>query len=597
MNLMNEALSNAITLTLLHSLWQGFVAFLILKLVLVQIPSSDSSMRYGLATASLLIIAAASIITFLSVLSNHSGEDPLPASAAPWFSGPSQFGSAPGSHSWWTIVSDFVMTHSSILSITWLCGVVALLLRFTGSYFYVHRLTNLSTPADLQWIDKVNDLARDLGLKSWIDIFENNTISAPFVTGFLKPVIVIPSGMISGLSTDQVEAIFIHELAHIRRNDYVMNLFQSLTEAVLFFNPFVWIISGMIRIEREHCCDDAVLAAGSEKKVYALALTYLEEVRLVNVGPALSFAQNKNQLLTRIKRIMEKSEQKHSLWGKMLPVLLVAVGLVCASWYSIQRQENRAHIDHKDMVAGDTTVKGKNTRVDGKSRKASREKPGALDNPEAHSPIEEKTVMSAFPIPPVPDLPSFEVPDFPPMPGFTDSLPPFGNQWIQFEESFRRKFEEQFQDFYQNHQVELEKIMSDVRKLHAIEFEAPMLARIEARELSLKVQEEVMKQHQREMESFESRMRRFEEESVHMRELEKEMKILEEKMKIFEDLIRKELIKDGYLRSSEPLKNLHWSKDGEIRINDKKIRESDRARYQALHDQYFPSKNSGSAGE
>jgi beta-lactamase regulating signal transducer with metallopeptidase domain len=186
-------------------------------------------------------------------------------------------------------------------------------MRLFGGWLKVQRLRASAIPVEEQWNERLRILARKLKVNQLVLLAESAMTEAPVVIGYFKPMILIPLGMLGGLSTEQLESIITHELIHIRRRDYLVNLLQSVLEILFFFNPFVWVISGIIRREREHCCDDAVIALHGNPLAYAHALTALEEAKLSRAGIALSLAEDKNQLLNRIKRIMEKSVRTYSL--------------------------------------------------------------------------------------------------------------------------------------------------------------------------------------------------------------------------------------------------------------------------------------------
>ena len=111
-------------------------------------------------------------------------------------------------------------------------------------------------------------LAERLALRRFVDVVESAGVAVPILVGWLKPVIVLPTSVISGFSPEQVEALIVHELAHIRRHDYLVNLLQAAVETVLFYHPAVWWVSGRIRAEREHCCDDLAVTI-CDRLVYA----------------------------------------------------------------------------------------------------------------------------------------------------------------------------------------------------------------------------------------------------------------------------------------------------------------------------------------
>src|SRR5580693_5112634 len=127
-------------------------------------------------------------------------------------------------------------------------------------------------------------------------------VQAPVVVGWLKPVVLVPVGALAGLPPEQIEALLAHELAHIRRHDYLVNILQSIAEALLFYHPAVWWISNHIRNERELCCDDVAVAISGDAFIYARALVDLEQYRPAHLNPAL--AANGGSLRERIGRLL-----------------------------------------------------------------------------------------------------------------------------------------------------------------------------------------------------------------------------------------------------------------------------------------------------
>ena len=171
--------------------------------------------------------------------------------------------------------------------------------------------------------------------------------------GALKPVILLPIATINYLTTEQVETILLHELAHIKRHDYLLNIFQTIAETILFFNPFVWLISRIIRREREHCCDDIVIANMSSPLPYAKALAMLENTRLEANNVALAATGNKQQLLGRIKRIMGTRKNKLNYTQLTIVIVVVlAVTLTVATFTYTQSFAQKS----KNSNASDTTM-------------------------------------------------------------------------------------------------------------------------------------------------------------------------------------------------------------------------------------------------
>ncbi|CAN5612962.1 hypothetical protein BH11BAC3_BH11BAC3_26340 [soil metagenome] len=159
----------------------------------------------------------------------------------------------------------------------------------------------------------IRSSAKHLGIKKNIEVWISSYVDVPSVTGFFKPIILLPVAITNDLSVNQVEAILIHELAHIKRNDYIINLFQSVIETVLFFNPFVLLIGKAARKERENCCDDWVLNYQYDQHDYALALLQIEERRHFKQAFVLAATGSKKILLQRIKRLFHSSIQSPNL--------------------------------------------------------------------------------------------------------------------------------------------------------------------------------------------------------------------------------------------------------------------------------------------
>ncbi len=150
----------------------------------------------------------------------------------------------------------------------------------------------------------------------------------PLVIGFLRPVILMPVGLLAGLPAAQVEALLLHELAHIRRYDYLVNLLQIFVEGLIFYHPAVWWMAGVIRAERENCCDDLVVATQGDAYQYASALAALEHNRGDARQPAL--AANGGSLVKRIRRLLAQPETPRSALTPILSAAILSVTMVAA---------------------------------------------------------------------------------------------------------------------------------------------------------------------------------------------------------------------------------------------------------------------------
>ena len=211
-------------------------------------------------------------------------------------------------------------------------GVLSLALRLAWSFHDTIRLRRLGTsPVPPSFVTRLDDVARRFGIRRAVTLLESALVRTPTVLGALKPVILLPASALTGLTPPQLDAILAHELAHIRRHDYAVNLFQTLVETLLFYHPAVWWLSSRIRAERELCCDDLALTACSDRATYARALALLAE-HYAAASP-LSMASTGGHLLRRIRRILGR-EPQHRVspmrWaaGLLAATLVLGVGFL-----------------------------------------------------------------------------------------------------------------------------------------------------------------------------------------------------------------------------------------------------------------------------
>jgi hypothetical protein len=535
------------------------------------------------------------------------------------------------------IVNRWINDHIHWIVGAWLVGALFFGGRMLRAWTYTRHMRQVAEPVVGIWKNRLQELAADLGISRSIRLLQSRLIDAPILLGYLKPVILLPVGMMSGLSTEQVETILLHELAHIKRGDYIVNLIQSVAEVVFFFNPWVWAISSQIRLEREQCCDDRVVKLRSPL-TYAQALHQLEEARTINPVFVLAASGNKNQLLNRIKRIMEPSERKEQGREKVFPALMVILALLGASWFSIQAYlpESKSAVAHDPMglslaAAADTTKKDLKKE---KSATYSRKSVTTYDEKgEPHEEVTEEFNGDEELRPMLAPGAYFDMPDFPPFADlaplaglapdslgemnfnfpFPDSLPgpsfhPQNDRdWEAFGKEFTERFQERFSDFYKKNQPEFDNMMKELEKnlekmqgnmdhmqfgdarmekeMHRLQEE---LRRLAPQQKELLRQEGLMQRHQQAIKKMEQDMqRRNEEWGLKMKDHEYHMKSAESKMKVFEKELTALLVKDGYLGKDENIKTINWNDDGSIEVNGKQIKDQDRSKDQELHRKYF----------
>jgi beta-lactamase regulating signal transducer with metallopeptidase domain len=201
--------------------------------------------------------------------------------------------------------------------------------------FFVHLLIGgiaaerLKTKSLMSVPDALHSLARrvaeQLKISQSFQLLTSSAVAGPMVVGWLRPVILVPLTSFSGLPSEQMEAVLAHELAHIRRQDYLMNTLQTIAEALLFYHPAVWWVSKQIRREREHCCDDVAVMMSGSALIYAEALSLLEEQRGSSTTPQLALGANGGQLAMRIKRLLTHRERTAASRGATLSLLSLGI--------------------------------------------------------------------------------------------------------------------------------------------------------------------------------------------------------------------------------------------------------------------------------
>ena len=276
-------------LVLLHSVWQGVAIAAVLALLLLAARRAPADLRYGFALAALALLVALPVATFVRL---------APANAVVGIGGTTT--STPG--------FSVIGTASGrtdplgVLVELWAFGAAVLSLRLVGTLVHLDRWRRRhARPAPPEAQDGLDRLARRLGVRRRVALFLSDRIEVPSAWGVLRPLVVMPASLMTGLSPEGIEGILLHELAHVRRHDYLVNLVQSVVETALFYHPAVWWVSGVVRREREHLCDDLAVAALGDPAPYARALLLLEERRRAP-RPALSAKEGK--LMNRIARLL-----------------------------------------------------------------------------------------------------------------------------------------------------------------------------------------------------------------------------------------------------------------------------------------------------
>jgi beta-lactamase regulating signal transducer with metallopeptidase domain len=288
--------------TLLHFLWQG--AGLAALFAVASAVCRSAPARYALAVSALVLMMVSPVITFTCLRTQMNPAVQTGAEGASTWAGTStQNATAPsGSHA--PAAASRTEQPMAMLWLVeaWFLGVLLLSLRTAGGLFLIERMRRKEIkPVGGELYERCVALQRRMGLDRVIQYCECHRLDAPAVLGWFRPVVLLPVRALTGLTEEQIEAVIAHELAHIRRLDCFVNLFQIAAETLLFYHPAVWWVSQRIRAERENCCDDEAISLCGDAVNYARALTLMEEWRR---APVLMMAANRSPLAERVVRLL-----------------------------------------------------------------------------------------------------------------------------------------------------------------------------------------------------------------------------------------------------------------------------------------------------
>ncbi len=343
-------LSSALGWTILHSLWQITIIGSIWYLVCAVFKKISSSAKYNLSIFAMLLITLATSLTFVAEIQSRFPPDSQRSSNEGIAYTPNDLTvdeivalkleedllttielkeeSSFGEIAFQEWLSPELL---KLLSFFWICGVVLFGIRFLLQWFGMRRLAIKGTQefGEAQ-IDVFLKLKSQLGIKKNIRFLQSSLIASPLTFGHFKPIILLPLGMINGFPPEQIEAIILHELAHIRRNDFLINTIQTWLEILFFYHPVVWIISKKIRSIREELCDDEVIRVNQDTMIYAESLLNLQKYFIHNKNQLVMNATgNKNEFTNRIHRLFQTNpgivKKKRNMNAYLFGLLMLIV--------------------------------------------------------------------------------------------------------------------------------------------------------------------------------------------------------------------------------------------------------------------------------
>jgi len=320
--------------TLIYSLAQGFAVYAALWVVFKVVPAASANARYHLSLSALTILLAWFVATWWQqfqslALVNHQA---LAAHATGitviWL--PLQHVSVTNGLSNLQSLQASLNAFSPWLSAFYVTGLALMLARLSAGMFQLFSLRNSGTfQPDAALNELLEAQIKRIHLNSPVKLLISAKAQVPMVVGFLKPVILMPLAAIGQLDTAQLETILLHELAHIKRHDYLINILQTIVETILFFNPFVWAISAITRREREYSCDDLVIDHTTETVSYATALAALASGRQSVPLIVVAATGQSTHLFNRIQRIMEMKKNTFS-YSRMVATIIIITTITCS---------------------------------------------------------------------------------------------------------------------------------------------------------------------------------------------------------------------------------------------------------------------------
>jgi len=336
--LFTNPLAQAVGWALLHLLWQATIVAGILAATLSLLKRHSANARYAASCGALTLVFAMFVATAYRAYEpaapsigavSATDEKMVPVTRVPVMLAQA------ATESWRDRAIDLASGAQKYLPAivaVWLLGVVLLSSRLLVSWARARRLAYRGTKeASVQWLRAAARISDALGLRRAVRLVESAAIEVPSVIGSLRPVILLPAAAIVGMTPEQIEMVLAHELAHIRRHDFLVNLLQAVVETLMFYHPAVWWMSRRVRVERENCCDDLAVAVCGNPIQYARALTRLEELRAH--APAITVAANGGSLMDRIRRLVTdraESTGSTSRWAAavaMLSVVIIAIAV------------------------------------------------------------------------------------------------------------------------------------------------------------------------------------------------------------------------------------------------------------------------------
>lgn len=355
-------ISQVLGITIIHSLWQGLTIFMVLHAIMQFAPNLSANAKYKMAFGALTLMLGWFIYTLATEVSSYTWSAITPYhNALPLAALLPQLTQSTAAQT--DRYSVLIAGYMPYVTMLYIAGLVFNTLKMGLAWNNIYRIKQQTLPADFQ--QQVGTLAKRMGIARFVRVAFSQYIDVPCITGFIKPIILLPCTISTYLSADEIQAILLHELAHIRRNDYLLNLLQQAIGILLFFNPFSILINRIINRERENCCDDVVVQTTGSPLIYAQALLKLEQNKQADWALALAATGKQYHLLNRIERIMKTKKTTVNIRPALIALALLTCSLTSIAWFNPKIKDGKVSVKSipnalTAMTFGaDTTIKQK----------------------------------------------------------------------------------------------------------------------------------------------------------------------------------------------------------------------------------------------
>ncbi|PJJ83650.1 M56 family metallopeptidase [Mucilaginibacter auburnensis] len=337
-------ISQVLGITVVHSLWQGLIIYMLLRIFILVFPKVPAAVRYRVAFGALTTVLAWFLYTLFLQLINYEWQSNTPVTINPAMLPvlPAGYAQAPVNKYYLTIAG-----YMPYVTVLYVVGLVFNTLKLAFAWNNIYQIRKYVTQTEFS--QSIRRLSAQLNIKTKVEAAFSEWVDVPCVTGFLKPIILLPVSLSCYLNTEEVEAILLHELAHVKRNDYLHNFIQQVISVMLFFNPFARLICKVISEEREHSCDDLVIETTSRPFIYAQTLLKLEENKQYQWQLALAATgKRKFELLNRIERIMKTKKHTINIRPVLVTVLALTFGITSIAWLNPKVEDGKLKVKNLD---------------------------------------------------------------------------------------------------------------------------------------------------------------------------------------------------------------------------------------------------------